>query len=291
MNITKQVQRINRENLGKGAWRLYKSAYQSLLMPHASDQKLLFIFGSQRSGTTLMTRLFARDIETKVYAEYSDLSMRVNGTPGLRLRPLEEISRDLDKVKAPLVVLKPLVETQNAVDILDFFPGSKALWMYRHYQDVAVSKLKKSGMHNGIRDMQFILEQRNSWRAEKVPEHIREMISQFYSPDMNPYDAAALYWYVRNNFLYEQKLDKSPSLMMCKYEDFVIDPHSAMREIYRFVERPFPENNATERVHRSSVGKGSDTPLSPAIVSVCEKMLTRLNATYEEQSQIAQLST
>ncbi len=167
MNITQQMHRINRENLGKGAWRLYKSAYQGLLMPSASAQTLLFIFGSQRSGTTLMTRLFARDLYTKVYAEYSGLSVAVNGARGLRLRPLEEIAQELHKVKAPLVVLKPLAETQNAANILDFFPGSKALWMYRHYQDVAVSKLKKSGMHNGIRDMQFILEQRDSWRAGK----------------------------------------------------------------------------------------------------------------------------
>lgn len=287
MNITQQMQRINRENLGKGAWRLYKNAYQGLLMPNTLEQKLLFIFGSQRSGTTLMTRLFARDLYTKVYAEYSDLSITINGTRDLRLRPLEEVAQELSKVKAPLVVLKPLVETQNAANILAHFPESKALWMYRHFQDVAVSKLKKSGMHNGIRDMQFMLEQRDSWRAEKVPEHIREMIARFYSPEMNPYDAAALYWYVRNNFLYEQGLDESPDVMMCKYEDFVMDPQSSMREIYRFVDRPFPDNDATERVHRASVGKGSDTPLSPAVVAVCEEMLARLDATYEKQVRIA----
>ncbi len=109
------------------------------------------------------------------------------------------------------------------------------------------------------------------------------MIAKYYSPEMNPYDAAALYWYVRNNFLYEQRLDQSPAVMMCKYEDFVMDPQSSMRKIYGFVNRPFPENDATERVHRSSIGKGSDTPLSPAIVAVCEEMLARLDATYQKQ--------
>ena len=128
-------------------------------------------------------------------------------------------------------------------------------------------------MHNGIRDMQFILEQRDSWRAEKVPEHIREMIARYYSPEMNPYDAAALYWYVRNNFLYEQGLDESPDVMMCKYEDFVMDPQSSMREIYRFVSRRFPDNDATERVHRASVGKGSDTPLSLPSLPCARKCL------------------
>lgn len=280
MSLTQQLKRINRKNIAKKGWGIYKSGYQRYLMPSGEAKSILLIFGSQRSGTTLMTELLGRDINSKVYPEFSKLSIWEESRWGLRLKPLQQVEEIIKKDHASLIVLKPLAETQNAAAILDYFKSAHALWMYRHYQDVAVSKLKKSGLQNGIRDMQFIVEQRDSWRSENIPDHIRELVLRYYSPSMNPYDAAALYWYVRNNFLYEQALDKDDRVLMCKYEDFVTNPLQEMKSIYKFTSRSFPGYDPSDSVHSSSIGKGSGVELSPAIVRLCDDMLDRLDGTY-----------
>ena len=143
-----------------------------------SPKQILFIIGCQRSGTTLMTEILEKDWDVKVYPEHSPLSNQ-DRLDGLRLNPLPEVKRALDADRYPLVVLKPLVETQNADGLLEFFPRSRAIWMYRHYRDVANSNLKRFGMDNGRKNLSHIA--RNditNWRAERLPQEVRDLVMQ-----------------------------------------------------------------------------------------------------------------
>jgi len=243
-----------------------------------------------------MSDIFRRDLTTKIYPEHSKLSSRDERQ--LRLNPLPEVAAMLSKDRASLLVPKPLVETQNADKLLNYFESAhsesaearrgtfahaKALWMYRHYRDVAASKLKKSGLQNGIRDMQHIVERSSSWRAENVPEHIRDVIVQFYHEEMNPHDGAALYWYVRNSFLFELGLHDDPRVMLCKYEDFVQAPAAKMQQIYRFLDRPLPLDDKLADVHATSIGKGAGVTISPPVAEVCDSMMERLDSLYQER--------
>jgi hypothetical protein len=100
-------------------------------------KRIVFIFGCQRSGTTLMQQIFDKDFNTKVYGEfdakvygeYSETGRSANGKH-FRLKPLEEVKAVMDRDRARLIVAKPIVETQNALKLLAYFPGSKALFMY-----------------------------------------------------------------------------------------------------------------------------------------------------------------
>jgi len=269
-------QSVDRKKVSNTIWALYKHSYQLIQYKAATPKTILFILGCQRSGTTLMTDIFQRDLATKVYQEHSDLSSQ--DSRKLRLNALPEVKKALNKNKAALVVLKPLVETQNSDKLLAYFDNAKVLWMYRHYRDVAASKLKKSGLHNGIRDMQHIIERSNSWRAENVPEHIRDTIAQLYDEKMNPHDAAALYWFVRNSFLFELNVASDPRVMLCKYEHFVKDPLAHVKRIYAFIGRPFPAKETLADVYATSVGKGSTITISPAVAYVCDGLLEKLDA-------------
>lgn len=271
-----QTEKIDREIILMYCFKLF---YQKFILPKSSDYELLFIVGCQRSGTSLMNRIFSRDLNVKVYRESGQLSS-LDRQEKLRLKPFPEIHRLCAKNNAPLSIIKALVETQNIVNILDYFPNSKAIWMYRNYKDVINSSLKKFGTHVGIRDIKYIVDNnQQNWRSEKVSESTRSIISQHFAPDMNPYDAAALFWFARNQLFYDLKLDSNPRVFMCQYQDLVKNPREMMNNIYHFLNLTYQNDDLVKEVHCQSLHKGSTIQISPSINHLCNELLQRLNQT------------
>ncbi len=259
-----------------------KILYQAL-KPKASQKHILFIVGCQRSGTTLMLRIFDNDLNTACFGERSVLSTR--DEKGLRLNPLDEVKKELVKVRAPFILLKPLVESQNLPKLLDYFEGSKALWMYRHYKDVAASNLKVFGKENGIKDIQPIVENEvGNWRTENLSTNVRETIINFFSEEMNFYDAAVLFWYARNSLFFDLELDKKSNVLMCNYIDLVRQPRQMLQGIYEHVGRPYPGDKIISEVHSQAIGKGKELQLSKEVEVLAESMLYRLDMAYAEKS-------
>lgn len=270
----------------KGNWlswkwfRLRKEIYQRAGLASGRPRRILMIVGCQRSGTTMMNDLFLLDWSAKIYREMSSLSSE-DLDENLRLDPIDKVRRALASHRVPLVVFKPLVESQNLPRLLEELPGSKALWMYRHYKDVVHSNLKKFGERNGIVDIGPVARgETKGWRAEKVSEETRALVRRFYSESMNPHDAAALFWYMRNRFYVDLALAKDPRVLLCRYEDMVTDPGAFMRRIYSFVELPYPGDRVVAPVHPRSVRKGKDVPLSPEVVAECERLWGELEGAY-----------
>lgn len=275
------LKRINREKISKHLRLAYQSGYRWVKYAPNTSKQVLFIFGCQRSGTTIMQEVFSRDMSAKTYLEQSCLSSA--DPKGLRLNPLADVRRILESDRAELLVLKPLVESQNAVRLMNFFPDSKALWMYRDYRDVVASKVKKSGHMGCVYNAQKIAESADNWHAENVPERVQSTVAKYFSLDMSPYDAAALYWYTRNSLFFDQKLEEHPRVILCRYEQFTRDPLTNTEEIYRFVGRPFPGSDIVADVHGSSVRKGGHVELFPDIISLCDEMQNRLNEALQKQ--------
>jgi hypothetical protein len=238
-------------------------------------QHVLFILGAQRSGTTLMTRILEADWEAKVYPEHSKLSSG-DTLDGLRLNPYPEVRDVIARDRYPLVVLKPLVESQNTDHLLHAFPGSRAVWMLRHYKDVAVSNLDRFGISNGIKNLRFIVSgQDQNWRAEGLPAEMVDLVKSHFSERMDPYDAAALFWYVRNTFFFDLALGAEPAVKICRYADLVERPGMVMAEIYDFADRPYPGNQIIKGVFKTSLGRGEHIRLSPEIESLCQELWDR----------------
>ena len=273
-----------RKKIYSQSFRVYKELYQHVKGEGWQSKKVVFIFGCQRSGTTLMTEIFEKDLNVKVYPERSRLCTHAPNDE-YRLNPLSIVKETIDRDRFPVVVLKPLVEVQNSVRILSYFPGAKAIWMYRNHKDVASSNLKRFGIRNGIDNLRFIV--RNdyqNWRAEHVPDYLREIVVENFSETMNPHDAAALFWFVRNSFFFDLKLDKHPDIIMCRYGDLVTNPFQAISTIYDFIDQPFPNEKLTANVHPLSVGKGKTISLSTKIDRLCADLLVRLENCYHAQT-------
>lgn len=266
---------------------LYKKINHSYLFNlfQKKESKILFIIGCQRSGTSLMNRIFTREYNVSVYRESSQLSSK--DPQKLRLNSFEEVKAALAKNYAPLIVIKPVVESQNALELLEEFPESKILWMYRNYKDAIRSYSKRFSGNRAIIDLKPIVgKDRKNWRAEKVSNYVHSIIIKYFSEDMSQYDAIALLWFARNQLFYELNLDRNSKVLMCKYEDLVVYPTAMMKTIYQFLDINFKEIRGIDEVHSQSVGRGNAIELLPSIDKLCHDLQEKLDHTYSSQSYI-----
>lgn len=271
-----------RDRVRRAAFARVKAIYQAV-RPKPAQQKVAFIVGCQRSGTTMLSRVFERDLNVRVYGERSELTTQDN-QHNIRLNDLDAVRDTVSSVKAPLVVLKPLVESQRVPQLLAEFPGSVAIWIYRDFKDVAFSNRNRFGAHNGIEDIRPIAcMDSGDWRSEHASEEVRVLISRFFSDDMNPYDAAVLFWLARNALFFELGLDGRADVVLCKYEDLVAEPEKICAGIYNALSIPF-SHKLTKGIHAKSVERGKTITISDEIESLACGMMHRLDRAYGERS-------
>jgi hypothetical protein len=260
------------------ALQLRKRGYRLLHpFPRTGRKAIVLIVGCQRSGTTMMLELFTADRRSVTFQEQSSLSSPAEER--LRLKPLPEVKRSLERIHAPLLVLKPLVESQNVTALLEGLDNSSAIWMYRGAASVAASDLGHFGAESGERNVRLLLtNDPPNWRGEFVPETTRAVLSQHYRPDMNPYDAAALFWWARTSLFFDLGLDSRPDVRLCSYERLVAAPEPTMRSLYEFIGVPYPERPITSRVHRGAARRGERVVLSPEVQRLCDELQERLDS-------------
>ena len=240
--------------------------------------EIVFIFGCQRSGTTMLLDVFERDLASCVYRDVGRLTTEDTET-SIRLNRLESVEAEFRRSRARFVVAKPIVESQRAREILERFASAQALWIYRDFRSVAASDLRLFGADNGIRNlMPMLAREPRNWRSEGVSDRVHALIDRFFDPQMNPRDAAALFWYARNELYFEQELESHPRVLLLRYEDFVRDPVAPLGEVYSRLGRQLPGPRLWADVHTGSVSKGRELALSPEVLGLCEELMTRLSA-------------
>lgn len=280
------------ERIRRRAWGLAKAARNRLPGGGRLPPRVLFVLGCQRSGTTILVDTLDKDWRVKTFGEFSGVnrsaagrqpwSVRSQSRYSIRLKPLDEVAAKLERCPHPLVVLKPLVESQNAPSILRRIDHSVCVWVFRHYRDVARSNVKLFSPEVARYNLEpIVCEQADSWRAELVPEDVRELVARHYSPDMNPFDGAALFWFARNRLFFDLELAREERVMPLKYEDLVADPELSLRRLYRHAGIAFPGPRIAEDIHPSSVGLGRELELSPEIERACDMLWSRLSEAYE----------
>jgi hypothetical protein len=293
MNIQQLLStQLNDKNKSPLTIRIMKRIYQQIGLSGNHSKQLIFIFGCQRSGTTMLERCLERDLRTKLYGQY-DLRDKVTDASklayadahGPRLKPYDEIKQIIAKEKASLLIVKPLRESQHAISLLDYFSGSKIIWVYRNYQDVANSNIARWGDGVGIRKLRPIFDGATGdhWAAEHVSEETRAVVKEYFSEDMLPADAGALYWYTRNSLFFELGLDKHPGVFLLRYESFVTEPDWTMGQLYRFLNAPYPGSRLVNHIHQNSVNRGKHIRISPEIEALCDELLQRLDKVYSSQ--------
>jgi hypothetical protein len=251
--------------------------------------RALIVIGCQRSGTTMMLTTLDRDRRIKVFDEFSPLNVpAVDARPlsrradlrfGIRLAPLPQVAARLERLRFPMVAMKPLVESQRAGELLDAIPGSTAVWMYRDVHDVSRSIVRKFGEDVHRRNLEPIVSGSvDDWRSERVSEDVRAFVREHYSAAMDPYDGAAVFWYARNRIYFDEGLDRDPRVMLLNYEDLAERPAEMITRVYAAAGWGSPPAGVADPVHARSVGAGRELSLSPAIEAACEELWERMCA-------------
>ena len=280
------------ERLRRRAWWLAKAVGRPLRPRGDAPPRSLFILGCQRSGTTMIVEALDKDWRVKTFPEHSAVnlpagdrrpwSVRATSRHSIRMKPLDQVAAKLERSRYPLVVLKPLVESQKAQAILRTIDHAVCLWVFRHYRDVARSNFRFfSPDVNRINLEPMIRREPDNWRSELVPEDVREMVARHYSPDMNPFDGGALFWYARNRLFFDLDLAAEERVLALRYEDLVSDPERLLRRVYDTAGVAFPGRRIIEDIHPRSVGLGRELELCPEIERACERVWVELNAVYE----------
>ena len=222
----------------------------------------------------MLGRCFDRDNRVREYGEYG------LGNGQLRMPALETVTAIAQRQHAPVFVAKPLVESHRTNELLNYFPNSSAIWMLRHYRDVANSSFRKFGVPATVRNLGAIVDgDKTHWTAEGASDDVRETVLRYYREDMPPLDGKALTWYVRNALFYEHALDRHTRVKTVFYNDMVTDPGKVMREIYSFADIDYPGDQIVSSVHNKSVGLGKEINIAPDIERLCEELWERLQST------------
>ena len=94
-----------------------------------------FIFGCQRSGTTMLLDVLGRSPSTETFGEGDPRVMR-----GFRLLPPNVLDPLLGGRTDRVLVLKPICDSQWGDALLRRYDDSRALWIYRGVRDVVGSR-------------------------------------------------------------------------------------------------------------------------------------------------------
>lgn len=239
------------------------------------DTRVVFVVGSQRSGTRLPLEVLEHAPQVSTFSEGSQPYF-----DNVLLKPLDRVERLLRRSPAAVVALKPICETHRTVELLDRFPASRAIWIFRHYQDAVNSASVKwrSGRDN-VRRLATGELHAAGWRAGGLSADKLDLVRRLYRDDMSLHEANAVMWFLRNDLYFDLHADERPDVLLVRYEDLVRDPSLQFARVFDFVEIPPPSGLAS--AIRSTAGTRRSFPeISSEVRALCERLHERLLAHY-----------
>jgi hypothetical protein len=238
------------------------------------DPAALFVVGCQRSGTTMLLHVLERSPDTWIYHEYDGRAF-----DDWKLRPLEVRRRLLQRARCRWVVFKSLYDSQNIDRLLAEQPDSRAVWLFRRYQDVVISSSRKWGERLPLVIHRLATESEcDHWMADRLPPERRRLLADLDHPDLSIATAAALRWYLRNEVYFDRGLqDRRDRVLPLRYEDLVQRPLESFRPVFSFLELEF-SSRYVSRVSPGSVREGCSVTIEPPVEALCEDLTARFLA-------------
>lgn len=222
--------------------------------------------GCGRSGTTMMINIFHRD-------------HRVDALDENNPKIAKDYMLDFDKIpeaistsKAPVIVMKPILNSFDASDLLKTYSKSKIIWMVRDYRDMVASSMKKFGTIVSGYMKDLVLDGKgNNWLTLGIPPETLRIISTLDTLHFTPSDWMALVWWSVNRTVILDRLFECERLLLINYEAMVSSPESTLKSVFDFVGLKY-QKKAIKYIHAASIGKGAHIELHPQVEGLCQDL-------------------
>jgi hypothetical protein len=254
----------------KRGWRKY--FWQRLHNPFGQTMPA-FVVGCGRSGTSMILHHLGRSWTVDPYNENHPAAFEK-----WRLRPLDVIEKLVDRSYAQVTLFKPVLTTPHSCEYLTRFPDARLIFVYRHYNDVVNSSLKRFGPADRLAHVNsWIANDFNEFAPIPPPEPTKALVRRLWQPSLSPESAAALYWLFYNRLYFDLGLSQEKRVKLIGYESLVANPSSEIREACLFLGLNF-ELSMAAGIFSTSVRRDETPPMDQAIESACEALWQRLQA-------------
>jgi hypothetical protein len=213
------------------------------------------------------------------------------GTPNY-LRSLEfpALRKSLKAVKSPIILLKPLHETQRITDFLDEFSDAPAIFSLRHYYSVVQSHLHYYSSphslrygtqgHDPFEYVRGILPSAEpTWKNENHSQTHQNLVEELWQHVESPADAYALYWLSRNQLYFDQELEDRVALV--RFERILESPSQSLASLSKHIRHGIPKRNALIVTKPKFDGEKTPPSIHPKIQKACEELHQRLGEVEE----------
>jgi hypothetical protein len=235
-------------------------------------RRIVLIFGCQRSGTTMIQQTFLDQSWRILSLEEHDRRLVGDDPEEISWEDIPTVFRRIRRLPFEVVAAKPLAESSRVKELMDAADGVRAIWMLRHYRDVAKSNLKRFGTENPHRDLQpFRSGDVLNWRSKGATDGTRQTVAELLRLDLTPLDAAALFWWVRNQLYFDQHLWEDERIRILRYERACTCPGEVIRSLSDHIGLSLPPLRIVQRVSPRKGATDLDD-LNPEVEALCEKM-------------------
>lgn len=274
------LDKINRKNFLKLRDRSYDLAHKLWWRVRgggAGNTMPVFIFGAQRSGTTMLGECFGRSPEIMNLGESDPRAFE-----SYSLLDIKTVEKVIEDNPYNFLIFKPLKDGHRANELLEHWPEAKSLWAYRDYADRVNSAVERFGRHPLDVFSNYVSNGSIAWQLESLSAEDSQLLKTMNIERLSVNDGAALMWYIRNRLFYNLGLDQNSRVRLFQYEAFVSNPSIEMKSISEYVGCHFT-GKMVENVHSKSLGKRKRPEIASDIENLCEGLREQLDESYRKQ--------
>ncbi|MFZ0470134.1 MAG: sulfotransferase [Thiogranum sp.] len=273
----------------KPQWML-KLAIPALAAVQGARKTPVFLVGTQRSGTTMLTDILGRVPLCRAYHEGDERVMS-----DMRLRERGVIRDVINEEIRPFQVFKPINDSQHTEEILDIHDNALAVWIYREYNDVVNSALAKWAawqrriilwICENYDEQETPVDEPDKWFAiykEHMSRDTAQALRGCVGDDISDEEGAALLWFIRNQLYFDQGLEDNARVLLVKYEDMVSRPRIYIKRVFDFAGCAFKDRYVQD-VRTTSIAKKDPPALRQSIRDLCDGLQQRLDSAYKQQT-------
>lgn len=243
-----------------------------------NPKAVIWIFGCQRSGTTFLENIFRHDLDSVVFGEFSELTIAGRKTV---LTNTNELVKIVSNKNAKYAVIRPLFESDRAIELMNLFPNSIGVWMFRDCPSVVDSMKRKWDKEFFNISKLVESDDENNWRLEKSLAPLNNAIDKVSIDELY-----AQYWIIRNSIPLEKNILNDSRMFFLNYKTLAQHPEYTIGKILEATKKislwtDFKSNARTSSVHKKVIHN-----IESSTILTTNKIMQKLNNISSKQFRV-----